>query len=62
MPSILTLEGARKHKTLGAADEVGSCRCVYNPRTKQHRKLCWFGKKPGKRGSGWKFVKGSCRP
>jgi len=69
MPSIFTLEGTRRGRGKRGLSDAGdspagseSCRCIYNPRTKQHRKLCWVGKKAGKRGSGWKFVKGSCRP
>lgn len=58
MPSIFTLEGAfgatREKKP---TPEIGTCKVVFNGRTGRSAKLCYVGKKPGQKGSGWKFVK-----
>jgi hypothetical protein len=60
MPSIFTLEGAlgRTPRSNKPTPNIGECKITYNPRTGKSTKLCYVGKKPGEKGSGWKFVKG----
>ena len=56
MAKVMTLTGS---KGLGTPAE-GSCKCVYNRRTKKHVRLCFVGKSKKTR-SGWIFKPGSCR-
>lgn len=53
MSKIMTLSGAAE---LGR-ESGRQCKCVYNPRTKRHARLCFVGKSKRNR-SGWQFQKG----
>lgn len=55
MPSIFTIQGADKPRKGKGPCAVGTCKQVYNGRTKRHAKLCCVGK--AKSRTGWKFVK-----
>ncbi len=54
MAKLMTLSGT---DTGGLGADGEKCKCVYNPRTKRHARLCFVGKSKKTR-SGWQFQKG----